>query len=104
MEYLSKFKWHQLKEGSIYNRQVRKARLQQKIGQARKENEFFLEKIEQAKALKRISERRAAAVDRNSSRKVKEKRSRDEPPSTFATDSLPTSDKIGDEEGPVISD
>eukprot|EP00933_Yihiella_yeosuensis_P051597 TRINITY_DN49575_c0_g1_i1.p1 TRINITY_DN49575_c0_g1~~TRINITY_DN49575_c0_g1_i1.p1 ORF type:complete len:276 (-),score=83.30 TRINITY_DN49575_c0_g1_i1:116-943(-) len=58
MRYLPKFKWHQLKEGTIYNQQVRKARLEQKLSQATRENTFFLEKVEQAKAKERIAERR----------------------------------------------
>merc|ERR1719482_2501505 len=60
MRYLPKFKWHQLKEDKIYNRQVRKVRLAQKIGQARRENDFFLEKVHEAKSRERIAERRAA--------------------------------------------
>mmetsp|Transcript_103974 Transcript_103974/g.294100 ORF Transcript_103974/g.294100 Transcript_103974/m.294100 type:complete len:268 (-) Transcript_103974:14-817(-) len=59
MKYLPKFKWYHLNEGTVYNRQVRKARLQQKIGQARRENDFFLEKVHQAKTQKRIDEKRA---------------------------------------------
>eukprot|EP00928_Gymnodinium_smaydae_P015093 TRINITY_DN1552_c1_g2_i1.p1 TRINITY_DN1552_c1_g2~~TRINITY_DN1552_c1_g2_i1.p1 ORF type:complete len:250 (+),score=50.72 TRINITY_DN1552_c1_g2_i1:57-752(+) len=33
VRYLPKFKWHQLKEGAIYNQQVRKAKLEQKVSQ-----------------------------------------------------------------------
>merc|ERR1712151_992974 len=54
IRYLPKFKWQQLKETSIYNNQVRKARLQQKVSQAQRENTFFLEKVEQYKVRKRI--------------------------------------------------
>merc|ERR1719293_50139 len=60
LRYLPKFKWHQLKEATIYNQQVRKARLEQKVGQARKENEFFLEKVEQAKLRDRIARKQAS--------------------------------------------
>mmetsp|Transcript_29548 Transcript_29548/g.78995 ORF Transcript_29548/g.78995 Transcript_29548/m.78995 type:complete len:338 (+) Transcript_29548:66-1079(+) len=59
IRYLPRFKWHQLKEGSIYNRQVRKARLQQRISQARRENDFYLERVEQAKLRQRVEERQA---------------------------------------------
>merc|ERR1712039_900034 len=60
MRYLPRFKWHQLKEQEIYNRQVRKARLEQKVGQARRENEFYLEKVHQAKVQPKIAEKRDA--------------------------------------------
>uniref|UniRef100_A0A7S4R261 RRM domain-containing protein n=1 Tax=Alexandrium monilatum TaxID=311494 RepID=A0A7S4R261_9DINO len=58
MRYLPKFKWHQLKEGKIYARQVRKARLEQRLGQARRANNFYLEQVEQAKIKKRMAEKR----------------------------------------------
>lgn len=54
VRYLPKFKWHQLKEVAIYNLHVRKARLEQKLGQARRENEFFLEQVEKGKIWRRI--------------------------------------------------
>jgi len=60
IRYLPKFKWHQLKEGTIYNQHVRKARLEQKISQARRENDFFLENRERAKIRQKIAERQAA--------------------------------------------
>merc|ERR1712099_159113 len=60
MRYLPRFKWHQLKETAIYNRLVRKARLEQKVGQARRENEFYLEKVHQAKVQRKIAEKRSA--------------------------------------------
>merc|ERR1712039_108885 len=60
MRYLPRFKWHQLTEQEIYNRQVRKARLEQKVGQARRENEFYLERVHQAKVQRKIAEKRSA--------------------------------------------
>merc|ERR1712194_962675 len=60
MRYLPRFKWHQLKEQEIYNRQVRKARLEQKVSQARRENEFYLERVHQAKVQGKIAEKRAS--------------------------------------------
>ncbi|CAK9090192.1 unnamed protein product [Durusdinium trenchii] len=59
MRYLPGFKWHMLKEGAIYDQQVRKARLQQKISQATRENSFYLESVEKAKTRQRIAERPA---------------------------------------------
>jgi len=60
MRYLPRFKWHMLKEGTMYNQQVRKARLQQRLSQATRENTFYLEKVEQAKTQQKIAERRTA--------------------------------------------
>ncbi|CAJ1462186.1 unnamed protein product [Effrenium voratum] len=60
MRYLPGFKWHMLKEGTIYNQQVRKARLQQRMSQATRENSFYLESVEKAKTREKIAERRAA--------------------------------------------
>lgn len=60
MRYLPGFKWHMLKEGTIYDQQVRKARLQQRMSQAQRENSFYLESVEKAKTQRKISERRAA--------------------------------------------
>eukprot|EP00930_Biecheleria_cincta_P032594 TRINITY_DN22602_c0_g1_i2.p1 TRINITY_DN22602_c0_g1~~TRINITY_DN22602_c0_g1_i2.p1 ORF type:complete len:198 (-),score=32.62 TRINITY_DN22602_c0_g1_i2:31-624(-) len=59
MRYLPGFKWHMLKEDTIYNQQVRKARLEQRMSQSQRENNFFLEKVQQAKTQKRIEEKRA---------------------------------------------
>lgn len=59
LKYLPKFKWHQLNEGAIYQRQVRKARLSQKMAQAHRENLFFLEQVEKANAKKKIARRKA---------------------------------------------
>lgn len=60
MRYLPGFKWHMLKEDTIYNQQVRKARLEQLNSQSQRENNFFLEKVHQAKTQKRIDEKRAS--------------------------------------------
>eukprot|EP00435_Cladocopium_sp_Y103_P058528 s387_g20.t1 len=60
MRYLPGFKWHMLKEGTIYDQQVRKARLQQRMSQAQRENSFYLESVEKAKTQRKIIERRAA--------------------------------------------
>lgn len=60
IKYLPRFKWNQLKEAAIYNRHVRKARLDQKVSQARRENDFYLERVEQAKTRRKIAEKRAA--------------------------------------------
>eukprot|EP00929_Paragymnodinium_shiwhaense_P002427 TRINITY_DN102664_c0_g1_i1.p1 TRINITY_DN102664_c0_g1~~TRINITY_DN102664_c0_g1_i1.p1 ORF type:complete len:291 (+),score=69.25 TRINITY_DN102664_c0_g1_i1:53-925(+) len=63
LKYLPKFKWHQLKEQTIYNQHVRKSRLEQKVSQAQRENTFFLEKVEQNKMQKRMAKRRGLDAD-----------------------------------------
>jgi len=60
MRYLPGFKWHMLKEDTIYNQQVRKARLEQRMSQSQRENNFFLERVHQAKTQKKIDEKRAS--------------------------------------------
>lgn len=60
IQYLTKFKWHMLKEDVHYNRHVRRQRLDQKISQARRENDFYLERVDQAKKFRKMSEKRAA--------------------------------------------
>jgi len=92
IRYLPKFKWHQLKEAQIYNQQVRKARLEQKVGQARRENEFFLEKVEQAKVKKRIEQK---YEQKGRSPKAASKRPDVQNSGTSAS-SLPNSGKISE--------
>ncbi|CAE7650162.1 esf2 [Symbiodinium pilosum] len=60
IRYLPGFKWHMLKEGTIYNQQVRKARLQQRMSQAQRENSYYLESVEKARTKEKVAARRAA--------------------------------------------
>lgn len=60
LRYLPGFKWHMLKEGTIYNQQVRKARLQQRMSQAQRENSHYLESVEKARTREKVAARRAA--------------------------------------------
>lgn len=59
LKYLPKMKWHQLHENEIYDRRVRKARLEQRMTQARRENNFYLENVHKAKTHRKIKERKA---------------------------------------------
>ncbi|CAE7599363.1 esf2 [Symbiodinium natans] len=59
IRYLPGFKWHMLKEGTIYNQQVRKARLQQRMSQAQRENSHYLESVEKARTREKVAARRA---------------------------------------------
>ncbi|KAF4714296.1 Activator of basal transcription 1 [Perkinsus olseni] len=56
--YLPKFKWHHLKEHVIYNREVRGARLEQKLSQQRKINNFYQEQLLEEKRMDKMKERR----------------------------------------------
>jgi len=58
MRYLPRFKWHQLKENEVYNRQVRKARLEQKVSQARRETNLYLERVQQSKVVEAMHKRK----------------------------------------------
>ena len=53
LKYLSKFKWHHLTEKIAYDNAVRKHKVQTEVAQAKRERDFFLDKVEQSKKLKR---------------------------------------------------
>lgn len=53
MKYLPKFKWENLKEKFEYDARVRKDRMRMQIGQARKEQNFHIEKVEVSKHIER---------------------------------------------------
>ncbi|EKX49991.1 hypothetical protein GUITHDRAFT_51725, partial [Guillardia theta CCMP2712] len=57
IKYLSKFKWNHLTEKIAYDKQVRRQRLEAEIAQAKKEKEFYLEKVEQSKRMKKSKAR-----------------------------------------------
>ena len=52
LKYLSKFKWNHLTEKIAYDNLVRRQKLQAEIAQAKKEKDFYLEKVEQSRNLK----------------------------------------------------
>ena len=53
LKYLSKFKWHHLTEKIAHDNAVRKHKLQTEVAQAKRERDFFLDKVEQSKKQKR---------------------------------------------------
>jgi ESF2/ABP1 family protein len=57
MRYLPKFKWENLKEKFAYDRKVREERLKVNLSQAKREQNFYLEKAEISKKLKHIQDR-----------------------------------------------
>jgi ESF2/ABP1 family protein len=59
LKYLPKFKWDHLTEEIAYEKAVREQKLAQELSAARKEREFYLSRVDKAKAVKAMSERRA---------------------------------------------
>ena len=59
LKYLPKFKWDHLTEEIAYEKAVREQKLAQELSAARKERDFYLSRVDRAKAVKAMSERRA---------------------------------------------
>jgi len=60
IRYLPKFKWTQLREGATYNKVVRRARFEQKLNQATRENNAYLDRVHEHKVRGQIEERRSS--------------------------------------------
>ena len=60
MKYLPKFKWDNLTEEIEYQKALREQRMQLELSVAKKERDFYLQKVEQAKQIEKMRERRAA--------------------------------------------
>lgn len=56
MRYLSKFKWDNLNEKFEYDQKVKDQRMKLELAQAKRENHFFLEKVELSKKIEKIEE------------------------------------------------
>ena len=65
MRYLPKFKWENLKEKFEYDRKVREERLKMTLSQAKREQNFYLEKAEISKKLKHVNERKKKREEKN---------------------------------------
>jgi len=76
LKYLPKMKWHQLFENESYDRRVRKARLEQRMTQARRENSFYLENVHKAKTHQKIKERKAKKAELSDGGQVQIKESK----------------------------
>ncbi|KXZ52258.1 hypothetical protein GPECTOR_10g889 [Gonium pectorale] len=59
LKYLPKFKWDTLTEEINYQRAVREQRLVAEISAAKRERDFYLSRVDKAKAIDAIKERRA---------------------------------------------
>jgi len=58
LKYLSGFKWEHLTEKMLYESKTRQARLRAEIAKTKKTNDYFLERVTQAKALEEMENRR----------------------------------------------
>jgi ESF2/ABP1 family protein len=54
LKYLSGFQWSHLSEKAAYERRVKSVRLRAELASAKRENEFYLEKVAQSKRIKAI--------------------------------------------------
>jgi ESF2/ABP1 family protein len=70
IKYLHKFKWHHLTEKIAYEGRVRQDKMRAELSSAKKETSFYLKKVEQAKGIEAMEERkarRAAAAEGDAS-------------------------------------
>eukprot|EP00742_Colponemidia_sp_Colp-10_P001006 GILJ01001088.1.p1 GENE.GILJ01001088.1~~GILJ01001088.1.p1 ORF type:complete len:207 (-),score=40.09 GILJ01001088.1:429-1049(-) len=58
MKYLPKFKWHHLTDQIAHANRVRDQKLKTEVAQAKRENQFYLDKVEQAKQISKMEEKR----------------------------------------------
>ncbi|KAL7068341.1 hypothetical protein ACR3K2_11960 [Cryptosporidium serpentis] len=54
LRYLPKFKWHNLIEHHRYKKAVRKVKLQARLSQVQKENNFYIEQVDKAKRKEKL--------------------------------------------------
>uniref|UniRef100_A0A803MGS7 RRM domain-containing protein n=1 Tax=Chenopodium quinoa TaxID=63459 RepID=A0A803MGS7_CHEQI len=57
IKYLSKFKWDDLTEETTYNNAIREQKLRMEISAGNKERDFYLNKVDQSRALSEIEKR-----------------------------------------------
>ena len=58
VKYLHKFKWAHLTEKMAYEARVRQDKMRAELAQAKKETSFYLQKVDQAKAIDAMEERK----------------------------------------------
>lgn len=82
VKYLHKFKWHHLTEKIAYEQRVKRDKMVAELTAAKKESAFYMKKVEQAKAIDAMEER-------------KRKRSDDAPPAGAAAPAGVTAAEAG---------
>jgi ESF2/ABP1 family protein len=67
IKYLHKFKWHHLMEKVNFNKKIREQRMKAEVSQARRENQFMLDKFEQSRIINRLNKKRERDIEENPS-------------------------------------
>ena len=63
VKYLHKFKWHHLTEKIAYEQRVKRDKMVAELTAAKKESAFYMKKVEQAKAIDAMEERKRKRSD-----------------------------------------
>ena len=77
IKYLSKFKWNHLTEKLVYEKRVQQKRLEAEISQAKREDEYYLKRVDEAKAIQSMEKRRRDRMENaedEETRKMEEER------------------------------
>ena len=93
VKYLHKFKWNHLTEKIAYEARVKQDKMRAELNQAKKETSFYLQKVEQAKAIDAMEERKRKRAEAHNDDSVDAKRSRPQaasaaPPTADSDDGL----------------
>ena len=64
IRYLPKFKWHNLTEKLAYDQKVREQRLKAETSQAKKEINFYMEKVDLKKRLDKMEEKKIKKLEK----------------------------------------
>ena len=79
IKYLSKFKWNHLTEKLVYEKRVQQKRLEAEISQAKREDEYYMKRVDEAKAIQSMEKRRRDRMENaedEETRKMEEDRIR----------------------------
>lgn len=102
LKYLPKFKWDHLTEEINYQRAVREQKLAAEIEASKRERDFYLTKVDRAKAVEAIKERKGAKAEAGKEhgndegrggergRRFRQRREKPDPASSGSAPSMPT--------------
>ncbi len=74
LKYLSGFKWENLTEDIAYRKRVRDQKLAAEVSTARKERDFYLSKVDQARVISEIEKRKKEIGSKDMLKSIEEKR------------------------------